>query len=115
MALHIKLGDEDLGEFNLDRLDVRTAIELEELTGLTAPEVLDGAKRYSGRALRAIVWLQRRRQGQNVAPEAITFEIGDFSVDVIEDPQTPAAPAPAPAASETPETAGSPLSATTSA
>jgi hypothetical protein len=84
-VVHVRLGDEDLGTFDFQKLTVFDTIQIKAKTGLNTKQFVDGLAEMDGQAMQALVWLLRVRKGEQVPdPHAINFAIGDL--DLAEEP-----------------------------
>ena len=84
MQLKVRLGDEDLGTFDDNDLTIDHAMQLEDKTGYALVEFVQNLQRGSARALQALVWLQRLRNGRPGELHS-NFKIGDLKLAVVED------------------------------
>lgn len=86
--IRVRLGDEDLGSFDFQKLTVFDTIQLKAKSGLSTKEFLNGLSDMDGTAMQALVWLLRTRKGEAVELHAINFAIGDLSIEEEPDPTT---------------------------
>lgn len=76
----------DLGVFNPNTFTVSDAFVLESTTGLTVAEMARGIDNLQANAIRAIVWFQKYKRGDNVHISAVDFNVFDLTVEVMPDP-----------------------------
>jgi len=84
--VHVKLGEEDLGEFDFQKLTVFDAIQLKAKSGLTTKQFIDGLAEMDGAAMQALVWLLKTRKGEVTELHALNFAIGDLDLQEAPDP-----------------------------
>lgn len=89
----------DLGIFDPNIFTLTDATILEATTGLTVAEMARGIDNLQANAIRAIVWFQKFKRGDNVHISAIEFNVFDLTVELMPDPTV--------ASSETNETSTS--------
>ena len=77
-------GD-DLGVFDSNAVTMDEAQQLEDKTGLTMNEMLDGVGKTSAKATRALIWFQRLRAG-NPGELYENFTFGDYDIERIDEP-----------------------------
>jgi len=103
----VTLAGELLGTFDEKELTLADAFTIENTTGLTVIEMLEGVAPMKPNALRALVWFMRYKAGNPPHISTIDFKLLDLKLEAVEDPtvQEPAvATVPEPATSETSET-----------
>lgn len=59
-VVNVKLGDEDLGQFDFEKVTVFDAIQLKAKSTLSTKQFIDGLAEMDGLALQALVWLDRK-------------------------------------------------------
>lgn len=84
--VHVKLGEEDLGEFDFQKLTVFDTIQLKAKSGLSTKQFIDGLAEMDGQAMQALVWLLKTRKGEVTELHAINFAIGDLDLQEAPDP-----------------------------
>lgn len=89
-VVNVKLGDEDLGTFDFEKLTVFDAIQLKAKSQLSTKEFIDGLAQMDGLAMQALVWLLRTRKGAVTELHSINFAIGDLHMEeeTVTDPAT---------------------------
>jgi hypothetical protein len=85
-VVHVKLAEEDLGEFDFQKMTVFDTIQLKAKSGLSTKQFVDGLAEMDGQAMQALVWLLRTRQGATTELHAINFAIGDLVIEEAPDP-----------------------------
>jgi hypothetical protein len=85
-VVHVRLGDEDLGDFDFQKLTVFDSIQLKAKSGLSTKQFVDGLAEMDGQAMQALVWLLKSRKGEVVELHAINFAIGDLAIEEAPDP-----------------------------
>lgn len=103
----VKLGTDDLGVFDETKFMLSDAFSLEATTGLTINEMLTGVVRYEPTALRALVWFQKFKRGDQDHISTIDFVLTDLVTEAVADP-----PMASPEVDETLTSEHSPASAT---
>ena len=86
--MHVRLGDEDLGSFDFQKLTVFDTIQLKAKSGLSTKEFINGLSDLDGVAMQTLVWLLRTRKGEQVELHAINFAIGELDIQDEPDPTT---------------------------
>ena len=104
-AIHVTLGDEDLGEFDFQKFSNSDAYLIENTFGLTTKQFLEGIGEMRAVALDALIWLLYRRNGKTVDKALIRWTFGDLHLQE-------AAVDPTEASAGSDETSGSELSPT---
>lgn len=84
--VHVRLGTEDLGVFDFQKMTVFDGIQLKAKSGLTIKQFIDGMAEMDAACLQALVWLLRTRQGAVTELHAINFAIGDLDIQEEPDP-----------------------------
>lgn len=97
----------DLGIFDTAVFSLSDAYVLENVASLTLNQMINGIDDRRPDSLRAIVWFQKYRRGDNVHISAIDFNLADLWVEVVEDPTVASSDS-----GETPTSDDSPNSAT---
>jgi hypothetical protein len=85
-VVRVRLGDEDLGSFDFQKMTVFDSIQLKAKSGLTMKQFVDGLSEMDGTAMQALVWLLRVRKGEVTDLHAINFAIGDLALEEEPDP-----------------------------
>lgn len=104
-AIHVVLGDDDLGDFNFETFSNSDAYLIENTFGLTTKQFLEGIGDMRAIALDALIWLLYRRLGRTVDKALIRWTFGDLHLEE-------SAVGPTEASAGTDETNGSELSPT---
>lgn len=94
----VMLGAEDLGTFDENELTLEDAFKLENTTGLTFTEMLQGASAGRAKGLQALVWFLRSKQGNTVDPLSINFKLTDLTTRAVKKGPSVASPTQAPTA-----------------
>jgi hypothetical protein len=90
--LHITLKGEDLGIFDPDEVDMEQAMQLQDQTKFTVGDLMPALGKLDARAMQALVYLQRIRQGQHPTTWHENFKFGDLDAkDVPDEDPTEAA------------------------
>lgn len=76
----------DLGIFDPNTFTLSDAFILESTTNLTVAEMARGIDNLQANAIRAIVWFQKYKRGDNVHISAVDFNVFDLTVEVMPDP-----------------------------
>lgn len=84
-GVHVKLGDEDLGDFIPGKLDLKQAFSIKATTGLTPRALLEGISELDPAAMQALVWFLRFRAGNPVDLASINFAYDDLAVEPVEE------------------------------
>lgn len=84
--VRVKLGGEDLGVFDFQKLTVFDGIQLKAKSGLTIKQFVDGLQEMDAASLQALVWLLRTRHGAVTELHAINFALGDLEMEEEPDP-----------------------------
>jgi hypothetical protein len=71
-------------EFDLDDIDVRQAIKIQNETGLTVADMWEGFKRMDPRACLAMYWLMMAQSGKAVDMNKSNFKLVQFHSAVLE-------------------------------
>lgn len=103
--LHLTLGDDDLGEIDLDKVVNLEWYEIEDQFRLTPKELFEGLEQMRPRAVDALIWLMYKRQGRVVDKSVIRWDLTSLHLELPEENPTEAV-------NETAETNGSQLSLT---
>ena len=100
----------ELGVFDLNTFTLNDAFTLENETGLTVRQMINGLDDVSPASMRALVWFLKWKRGDGVHVSAVDFNVYDLSTEVLENPTK--AGATDSAGSETNILASSPITAT---
>ena len=79
----VTLDGEDLGTFDDDELTLTDSFTFENNAGMTLDEMLDGVNTLRPKALRALVWWMRYKQGKTVDLLAIDFKLKSLKVESV--------------------------------
>lgn len=104
-SIHVRLGDDDLGEFDFQKFSNSDAYLIENTFGLTTKQFLEGIGDMRAIALDALIWLLYHRLGRTVDKSVIRWTFGDLHLE-----ESAVDPTEASAGSD--ETSGSELSPT---
>lgn len=80
-TLRVKLRGEDLGEFDPMKLSLSDGFLIENESGLTTKQFVDGIGELRAIALQTLVWLLMRRQGKTVERRLIDFTLDQLDMD----------------------------------
>lgn len=82
----INLRGEDLGIFDPDEVEIEHAMMLEDKTGMSIVDLVNGISRLSARPLQALVWFQKVRGGEPATDlHGIKFKIGELKSEDLSD------------------------------
>lgn len=85
-AIHITLGDDDLGSFEFEKFSNSDAYLIENTFGLTTKQFIDGIGEMRAIALDALIWLLYRQAGRTVDKSLIRWTFGDLHMEEAVDP-----------------------------
>jgi hypothetical protein len=85
-AIHLTLGDDDLGVFEFEKLSNSDAYLLENTFGLTPKQFVEGIGEMRAVALDALIWFMYRANGRTVDKSLIRWTFGDINMEPVEDP-----------------------------
>jgi hypothetical protein len=85
-AISLKLGDDDLGVFEFEKLSNSDAYLIENQFGLTTKQFIEGIGDMRAVALDALIWLMYRAQGRTVDKSLIRWTFGDLHLEEATDP-----------------------------
>ena len=74
-------------EFDQSRLMLSEAMAIKSYTGLKPPQWQAALTEGDPEALQALVWLLKKRNGEDVRFSDVDFNLADVSVEADEDPQ----------------------------
>lgn len=79
------LKGEDLGVFDPNDVDMEQAMQLQDQTGYTVGDLMPALGKLDARAMQALVWFLRIRNGQTNANKHENFKFGDLKAEDIPD------------------------------
>jgi hypothetical protein len=85
-AIRLKLGDDDLGTFEFEKLSNSDAYLIENQFGLTTKQFIEGIGEMRAVSLDALIWLMYRAQGRTVDKALIRWTFGDLHMEEAPDP-----------------------------
>ena len=86
----VTLAGELLGTFDENELTLTDAFTIENTTGLTVIDMLEGVAPLRPTALRALVWFMRYKAGNPPHISTIDFKLLDLKLEAVPDPTVPA-------------------------
>lgn len=86
-------------DFDQNRLMLSEAMAVKTYTGLTIPDWQKALEAFDPQAVAALVWILKKRAGEEVRFSELDFNLADFEVETDEDEPDPTSGATTPAES----------------
>jgi hypothetical protein len=96
MRARVSVKGREIGEFNDVKVGMSLAMQLEDATGWTVPELVEQVGRASGRGLQAFVWFTQLQAGVPNPERHMEFTFEEFKLDSIDEEGDDAGKAPGP-------------------
>lgn len=80
MRTRITIAEKEIGVFDDVKIGMGLAMQLEDETGWTVPELIEQVGRGSGRALQALVWFTQVQSGNPRPDRHLEFTFDDIKL-----------------------------------